>query len=110
MKNESETSNGGHAWCLDRRGFLKTGAFLGGSAFFAGQLQRVMEMMGTAESQALAADFAYPLAKPHNIRYSVGLQGNTGCGIKAKIVDGVVVNDLGLDPASGVALEADRVQ
>ena len=91
MKSERETSNGGQAWWLDRRSFLKTGAFLGGSALFAGQLQRVMEMMGTAESQALAADFAYPLAKPQNILYSVCLQCNTGCGIKAKIVDGVVV-------------------
>ncbi|KRT64895.1 MAG: molybdopterin oxidoreductase Fe4S4 region, tetrathionate reductase subunit A, partial [Candidatus Rokubacteria bacterium CSP1-6] len=91
MKSERETSNGGQAWWLDRRSFLKTGAFLGGSALFAGQLQRVMEMMGTAESQALAADFAYPLARPENILYSVCLQCNTGCGIKAKIVDGVVV-------------------
>src|SRR3989304_5430357 len=71
MKSERETSNGGQAWWLDRRSFLKTGAFLGGSA--------------------LPADFAYPLAKPQNILYSVCLQCNTGCGIKAKIVDGVVV-------------------
>ena len=91
MKNERETSNGGHAWCLDRRSFLKTGAFLGGSALFADQLQRVMEMMGTAEARTLGGDFAYPLAKPENILYSVCLQCNTGCGIKAKIVDGVVV-------------------
>ncbi|MBI2016331.1 MAG: twin-arginine translocation signal domain-containing protein, partial [Candidatus Rokubacteria bacterium] len=88
MTTEPELSTPCRAWYLDRRDFLKTGAFLGGSAALASQLERVMGLRGMAEAQA--AD-AYPLAKPENILYSVCLQCNTGCGIKAKIVDGVVV-------------------
>ncbi len=96
MKTEPETTPC-RAWYLDRRDFLKTGAFLGGSAALASQLERVMGVMGTAEAQG--AD-AYPLAKAENILYSACQQCNTGCGIKAKIVDGVVVKIDGnpLDP------------
>lgn len=100
MTTERETSNGGPAWRLDRRNFLKTSAFLGGSALLAGQLQRATELMGTAEAQTLVGGSAYPLAKPENILYSVCLQCNTGCGIKAKVLNGVVVKIDGnpLDP------------
>jgi len=100
MTTERETSNGCQAWYLDRRNFLKTGAFLGGSALLAGQLQSAMDLMGRAEAQTLAGGGAYPLAKPENILYSVCLQCNTGCGIKAKVVNGVVVKIDGnpLDP------------
>ena len=100
MTTEHETSNGCQAWYLDRRNFLKTGAFLGGSALLAGQLQSAMDLMGRAEAQTLAGGGAYPLAKPENILYSVCLQCNTGCGIKAKVLNGVVVKIDGnpLDP------------
>jgi anaerobic selenocysteine-containing dehydrogenase len=100
MSTEHETSRGATAWWLDRRNFLKAGAFLGGSALVAGRLQRAIETMGTAEAEALTNASVYPLAKPENILYSVCLQCNTGCGIKAKIVDGVVVKIDGnpLDP------------
>jgi anaerobic selenocysteine-containing dehydrogenase len=89
MTTEPQTSTACRAWYLDRRDFLKTGAFLGGSAALASQLERVMGLRAAA-AEAQGAD-AYPLAKPENILYSVCLQCNTGCGIKAKIVDGVVV-------------------
>ena len=46
--------------------------------------------IGTAEAEAPGLD-AYPLARPEHILYSSCLQCNTGCGIKAKVVDGVVV-------------------
>ncbi len=100
MTTERETSNGCQAWYLDRRNFLKTGAFLGGSALLAGQLQSAMDLMGRAEAQTLTGGGAYPLAKPENILYSVCLQCNTGCGIKAKVLNGVVVKIDGnpLDP------------
>ncbi len=89
MTTDHETDGVSRAWYLDRRNFLKTGAFLGGSAVLAGRARQAMEaMVGTAEAQG--AD-AYPLAKPENILYSVCLQCNTGCGIKAKIGNGVVV-------------------
>jgi len=88
MTTEPQITTPCRAWYLDRRDFLRTGAFLGGSAALASQLERVMGLRSIAEAQG--AD-AYPLAKPENILYSVCLQCNTGCGIKAKIVDGVVV-------------------
>ncbi|MBI3029515.1 MAG: molybdopterin-dependent oxidoreductase [Candidatus Rokubacteria bacterium] len=100
MTTEHDISNGCRAWYLDRRNFLKTGAFLGGSALLAGQLQSAMDLMGRAEAQTLSGGGAYPLAKPENILYSVCLQCNTGCGIKAKVLNGVVVKIDGnpLDP------------
>ena len=71
---------------LTRRNFLKTTGILGATPFLA--------KVATAE-EALAAAIVerdeYPLAKPENQIYTVCLQCNTGCGIKAKILDGVCV-------------------
>ena len=96
MTSDRDTASSRPAWYVDRRNFLKTGAFLGGSALLASQLQSAMGTMA-AEAQEGAA---YPLANPENILYSVCLQCNTGCGIKAKILDGVCVKIDGnpLDP------------
>lgn len=82
---------------VTRRTFLETTAFLGGTALAATHWQRLSELVGTAEAQPAGV---YPLAKPENILYSACLQCNTGCGIKAKIVDGVLVKIDGnpLDP------------
>ncbi len=78
------------AACPDRRAFLKASAFLGGSTLLADRMWDVLQ--GIREAEAAAAGAAsYPLAKPENILYSVCLQCNTGCGIKAKVLDGVVV-------------------
>jgi len=75
---------------LTRRNFVKTSAFLGGSVYLS-QLERVFELLNKAEAGTLTPDEAYELAKAENILYSVCLQCNTGCGIKAKILDGIVV-------------------
>jgi len=75
---------------LTRRNFVKTSAFLGGSVYLS-QLERVFELLNKAEAGILTPDEAYELAKAENILYSVCLQCNTGCGIKAKILDGIVV-------------------
>jgi len=96
MTSERDSASGCPAWYVDRRNFLKAGAFLGGSALLASQLHGAMGTMAV-EAQEGAA---YPLANPENILYSVCLQCNTGCGIKAKILDGVCVKIDGnpLDP------------
>ena len=76
---------------LTRRRFLKGSALLGGSMVLAERMQWVQDLVRRAESGALAAGEEYLLSKPENILYSVCLQCNTGCGIKAKLLDGVVV-------------------
>ena len=69
-----------------RRNFLKSAGILGATPF--------LSKVATAE-EALAAAVSerneYPLAKPENQINTVCLQCNTGCGIKAKILDGVCV-------------------
>lgn len=76
---------------VTRRGFLKTSAFLGGSTLLAGQLPWVLDLLGQAEAGYLTPTAEYELSKPENILYSVCQQCNTQCGIKAKILNGVLV-------------------
>jgi anaerobic selenocysteine-containing dehydrogenase len=75
---------------MDRREFLKRGAFLGGSAFLT-QVAMNGLLPQRAEAGEVPTGLDYPLAKPENILYSVCQQCNAQCGIKAKIKDGVVV-------------------
>jgi tetrathionate reductase subunit A len=72
-----------------RQGFIAS-AFLGGSALLASCSERVRDLASRAESGGLSAAEQYELAQAQNILYTVCLQCNTGCGIKAKILDGVV--------------------
>lgn len=74
---------------ITRRDFLKVSAFLGGSAALASQFNLAWDLLNSPEANA-AAEGAYPLANPANIIYSACQQCNTNCGIKAKIVNGVV--------------------
>jgi|WetSurMetagenome_2_1015567.scaffolds.fasta_scaffold24195_2 tetrathionate reductase subunit A len=91
-KHMSEQQNIPAEGCaLTRRGFLKGSAILGGSTVLAERMQWIQDLVTRAESGALAAGEEYLLSKPENILYSVCLQCNTGCAIKAKILDGVVV-------------------
>ncbi|MEK7233280.1 MAG: molybdopterin-dependent oxidoreductase [Elusimicrobiota bacterium] len=81
--NEKPTSMG-----LTRRAFLQSTAFLGGSAL----LSPMLDKAGCLISESAAAELAgYDLADANNYISTVCLQCNTGCGIKAKIIDGVVV-------------------
>ena len=73
---------------VTRRGLLKTGALLGGSALIMGKVERAMNMLATAEA---ATPGGYPLARAENVIYSVCLQCHTACPIKVKILDGVAV-------------------
>mgnify|MGYP001205409924 CR=1 FL=1 len=74
---------------LTRRGFLAGGALLGtgmiGPAVTAAENDEPVRVLNTARPDA-----AYPLVKGEHIIHSVCLQCNTGCGIKCKLVDGIV--------------------
>jgi tetrathionate reductase subunit A len=79
---------------LNRRDFIKTAALVGGAAALAGAMpwamQQVVAAAPAAQTAAGEAAGFYPLNKPENIIYTACLQCNTGCGIKAKLIDGVV--------------------
>ena len=73
---------------LSRRDFLKTSAFLGGTAFLSSSLPQAKK----AYAQGLKEETGdYPLANPENIIYSACLQCTVGCSIKVKIIDGVAM-------------------
>ncbi|MBI5879718.1 MAG: molybdopterin-dependent oxidoreductase [Chloroflexi bacterium] len=74
---------------MTRRDFLKASAMLGGSVALASQLNLAWDLLAQNEAEA-AKIVEYPYAKPENIIYSVCQQCNTNCGIKVKLVDGVV--------------------
>lgn len=76
---------------VTRRGFLKCGAFLGGSLLVASQIEWAMGMISKAEAGMLAPGDAYQLAKAESIIYGNCLQCHTSCTIKGKILDGVLV-------------------
>ncbi|WP_458700441.1 molybdopterin-dependent oxidoreductase [Sulfurospirillum sp. 1307] len=70
---------------MDRRGFLKTSALLGGTAVCS-------NAVSTINSKGFGRDHIdYPLNDPENVIYSVCLQCHTACPIKVKIEDGVAV-------------------
>ncbi len=79
---------------VSRRDFLKTSAFVGGTAAIAGGLPFAQKGFspdnGAATSHA-AAGFDYPLNNPENIIYTVCLNCHTACNVKAKIQNGILV-------------------
>ena len=76
---------------FSRRHFLKSSAFLGGSAALASQLNLVDSLLEKVNAGESTLSEAYDLAKAENIIYSVCLQCHTDCPIKAKILNGVLV-------------------
>jgi len=86
-EQEPETIDGqGHA--LSRRDFLKLSGLLSAGAFLGPKLLTLFE--NAAASSPTDPVPPYPLVQPENIINTVCLQCNTGCGIKAKILDGVL--------------------
>jgi tetrathionate reductase subunit A len=81
MAKENNQSN--H---ISRRGFLRSTAFIGGCAALAGKMAKADGLSAGNLSQ----DQFYELAKAENIIYTACMNCNTGCSIKAKIIDGVV--------------------
>lgn len=74
-----------------RRSFLGKGALLGGGALatiFGNEKISAQTQQAIIKSNRPDAD--YTLNKPENFIYSVCLNCNTGCGIKAKNQDGVL--------------------
>ncbi len=76
---------------MDRRDFLKCSAFLGGSLAAAASFPQLLHAaaMGTAPFVFDVGD-AYLHHLPENQIYTVCQQCNTQCGIKVKLVDGLV--------------------
>src|SRR3989338_2596556 len=71
---------------LTRKDFIKTTGILGATTL----LSKVADAK-EALAGAISERNEYPLARPENQVYTVCLQCNTGCGIKAKILDGACV-------------------
>lgn len=76
---------------IDRRTFLKSAAFLGGTAAAAGLLPWSMKQGSKSKAAASAPAADYVLAKPENIIYTACLQCQIRCLLKVKQQDGVVV-------------------
>jgi len=75
---------------VDRREFLKCSAFLGGSLAASTCLAKMAAAMTPEDWQRLHIGDHYVHYKPENQIYSVCQQCNTNCGIKVKLVDGMV--------------------
>ncbi|MDZ7756814.1 molybdopterin-dependent oxidoreductase [Rhodohalobacter sp.] len=85
MKDEKKVS-------ISRKNFLKKGALIGGTSLTGVLFGK--NAAAQAQNKILKSnrpDAEYQLNKPENIIHSVCLNCNTGCGIKAKIQDGVLV-------------------
>ncbi len=72
---------------MDRRQFLKCSALLGGSLALP---PAVWHLFGGSEAVFADVGDSYIQYRPENQIYSVCQQCNTNCGIKVKIVDGMV--------------------
>jgi tetrathionate reductase subunit A len=73
---------------VTRRDFIKTAALLGGSALLTSQLSACVGK--SVPVTPPGEPIPYPNAQAVNQLYTVCLNCNTGCGIKAKIEDGIV--------------------
>ncbi|MCA1802923.1 MAG: molybdopterin-dependent oxidoreductase [Rhodothermaceae bacterium] len=76
---------------LNRREFLKSSALLGGTTLLAGSAFSGCSIFERAENNDLTPEEFYELCKPENILYTTCMNCNTGCAIKTKFVDGVLV-------------------
>ncbi|RMF01731.1 MAG: twin-arginine translocation signal domain-containing protein [Chloroflexi bacterium] len=79
---------------VTRRDFIKTSAFVGGTAALAGGIswaQNGPDHGGAFIADSASAAGTYPLNKPEHIIYTVCLNCHTACNIKAKIQDGLLV-------------------
>lgn len=72
---------------LSRRDFLKTSAFVGGTALMAATVPQAKK----SYAGTLTGDNDYPYTDANNVMYSTCLQCTTACSIKTKIHDGVLM-------------------
>jgi tetrathionate reductase subunit A len=75
---------------MDRRDFIKCSALLGGSLAASCYLARFAQAAATGQPFVFDVGDAYIHYLPENQLYSACQQCNTQCGIKVKIVDGMV--------------------
>jgi anaerobic selenocysteine-containing dehydrogenase len=71
--------------------FLKSAAFLGGSAAALSQFDTAMALLTEQMSGKASPESAYSLHRAESIIYSVCLQCHTACPIRAKVFQGVLV-------------------
>lgn len=89
MSNEKNTPEPKKV-VISRRRVLKGGAFLG-SLMLGLRYPKVARALENKILLNKRKDARYTLAEPENILYSVCLNCNTGCGIKCKVEDGVLL-------------------
>jgi tetrathionate reductase subunit A len=88
----TRTNGNGNEPINTRRQFL-TGALLGGglaSQVFGGEEDEAASGKQSAVLNSRRPDAPYDIGEPENTLYTACLQCNTGCGIKAKIQNGIV--------------------
>lgn len=91
MKNDNAFEVNNEIHPKTRRNFLKSSAFVGGSAVLLSQFEWAQNLFAKAEAGTLTPAEQYELSKAENILSSVCLQCNTGCGIKVKLLNGIAV-------------------
>ena len=85
QKNQIEKAH------LSRRNFIKSTAFVGGSAVLGLQAAKsIGGLFGKEASAAMQQAAPYILSEPQNLLYSSCLQCHVACQIKAKIWDGTL--------------------
>ncbi|WP_285720091.1 molybdopterin-dependent oxidoreductase, partial [Pelosinus sp. IPA-1] len=75
---------------FSRRGFI-AGTVAMGCAAFLGSDSKLMSLYEKAKAGTLTPEDEYMLNQAENIIYTTCLQCNTGCSIKTKFLDGVLV-------------------
>ncbi len=87
MNKNSDDRHDGYT----RRDFIKTGAFLGGTAVIAAQVPWLGRFGRGGGPRYIKPTETYALAKPENIIYTACLQCQIRCLLKVKQYDGIVV-------------------
>ena len=93
MKHSSRKTNSEVGNKVNRRGFLRSAALLGGCGFLAGTVEPVFTRLAHAQRMAELdkGEHKYLHNNPENTIYSTCLQCHTSCSLRCKVVDGVLV-------------------
>ncbi|MEW6349707.1 MAG: molybdopterin-dependent oxidoreductase [Thermodesulfobacteriota bacterium] len=93
MTDRSQKENPAEQQPMERRDFLRSAAFLGGTGLLSGVVAPVFSQMAHAQRMAELDEgkHTYVQNDPEHIIYSVCLQCHTSCSIKCKVVNGVMV-------------------
>jgi tetrathionate reductase subunit A len=76
---------------VSRRAFLRNSALVGGCAVLAGKVKLARVLSARADAGDLSPEEFYDLSKAENIIYTTCMNCNTGCAVKAKFSNGVLV-------------------